>query len=105
METKSVKKGKQAASMRDAKSEKISISVSPAEKLMIEKAAEKSGCTTTQFIRGQVFTGMAMEGNIEALKYVSAAVFLGLGDKARSILEPFFKQTPEPSEPSKVNKG
>ena len=74
---------------KNDRTEIINFKVTPYEKSLIEKAAEKEGIAVAQFIRGELFMSMVMSGNVEMLKLVSSLVADEMRHKVKSMMEHF----------------
>lgn len=55
---------------KESKTEVITFKVTPREREIIERHAEKVGMAVNQYVRVAVLMDMALEGNIEAIKVV-----------------------------------
>ena len=64
----------------------VNFKVTPYEKELIEKEALRRGQTVAQVIRGNLFMGMVMDGNVEVLKYVSSVAVAEMGEKMKSLM-------------------
>lgn len=67
---------------KESKTEVIGFKVTPSEKEMIERHAEKAGMIASQYARSSVIISMALEGNVEAMKIV----FFGVRDGMKEAL-------------------
>lgn len=60
--------------MAQGRSELMQFKVTPEEKKIIERRANKEGTTTSNYIRGCVLMEMVLDGDFEAMKVVGAEV-------------------------------
>lgn len=74
-------------SKKESKTEVIGFKVTPSEKEMIERHAEKLGMIASQYVRLSVIISMATEGNVEAMKIL----FSGYRSGMKEALEEKFK--------------
>lgn len=73
----------------------VNFKVTPYEKELIENDAKKRGLTVAQLIRGNLFMGMVMDGNVDVLKYVSSVALAEMTDKMKSLVDVFSKKDVE----------
>lgn len=56
--------------MGPIRNELMQFKVTPQEKKLIEKTAEKQGCTVSEYVRSAILMDMILEGEVGAMKIV-----------------------------------
>ena len=77
---------KKAEAERSDRTEIITLKVTPKEKELIEKYAEKDECTVAQYLRGCAFFDMFVRGEIEVITMLSSKMLTGIADKIKNQL-------------------
>lgn len=86
---------KKAMVKREDRTEVMNFRVTPKEREIIERHAEKEGCTVAKYLRFAVLMDMSLSGNTEAMKIVFSAVSEGVKESVRSKLLKFEGSRPE----------
>ncbi|QPD04941.1 MAG: hypothetical protein Nkreftii_002715 [Candidatus Nitrospira kreftii] len=68
--------------MGPSRTELMQFKVTPDERKLIEKVANKQGCTVSEYVRSAVIMDMVLEGEVDAMKVVVESI----GRKAVQVL-------------------
>lgn len=80
---------------KEVRTEVVGFKVTPKEKELIERHAEKAGMVVNQYLRATILISMALEGNIDAMKIVFTGVREGFAEALADKLEKMKVQLPE----------
>jgi hypothetical protein len=96
---------KKTGTEKSDRTEILNFKVTAYEKDLIVRSAEEDGRTVADFIRGHVFMGMVMDGNLEAMKFVSKVVANQMRHKMKSMVDSFVQGDTESKESAPIGRG